>query len=328
MLRKSCRILNPYQWTARDQVNVSAAFMSECSGLQCTLASADNRHRLSRKASKGTVSRSMRHHVRRQMAVLGWLMNVVGEARRHHDSLRGYFSFVLKSENEEAVLLLDRPDVSLVCVGNRVPVKPETIVDNGLARHRIRRALIADRTKPVQPIFLFGIGNIGGPPERTQQHPLRHLLAPQLHRFAEDNDIQSSIRQVRSCREPVWTRSNDGDIIFGVRRTAAVLPGYSRRADDVFYRLAHTALSVLLEGIPLTTRESTRIVKARVVSPIGEHQPQHSSSLAGQPDNLHIVPLSKDFGEDVLSNGNPSTRRLIAEKKLSLDATVQQTRLV
>ncbi len=61
----------------------------------------------------------------------------------------------------------------------------------------------------VKPVLLKGIGEVGGPPVRSEQHALGHAIAPHLQRPAEDGDSQASAEEVRRGGEAVGTRADN-----------------------------------------------------------------------------------------------------------------------
>src|SRR5206468_6319094 len=48
-----------------------------------------------------------------------------------------------------------------------------------------------------KPVVPTRIGEVGGPPVRSEQHALRHAIAPHLQRSPEDGDSQSSAEEMR-----------------------------------------------------------------------------------------------------------------------------------
>ena len=61
----------------------------------------------------------------------------------------------------------------------------------------------------LKPIVLTRIREVGGPPVRSQQHALRHVIAPHLQRPTEDGDTQSSAEEMRRRGEAVGTRPDN-----------------------------------------------------------------------------------------------------------------------
>src|SRR5438034_705154 len=56
------------------------------------------------------------------------------------------------------------------------------------------------------------IGEVGRPPVRSEQHALRHAIAPHLQRPPEDGDSQSSAEEMRRGGEAVGTSADNHDI--------------------------------------------------------------------------------------------------------------------
>jgi hypothetical protein len=66
----------------------------------------------------------------------------------------------------------------------------------------------------------------------------------------------------------------------------------------------------------------------RKISQPGAHQSQHFSGLTRESRNLHIVPRTQDFSEDVLRYRNPTAWSFITENELPLLPFVQELCLV
>ena len=88
-------------------------------------------------------------------------------------------------------------------------LEPEAIVDERLNRQGIATLVACVPGELFKPVVLTGIGEVGGPPVRSEQHALRHAIAPHLQRPPEDGDSQSSAEEMRRGGKAVGTRADN-----------------------------------------------------------------------------------------------------------------------
>src|SRR5579872_4867163 len=112
-------------------------------------------------------------------------------------------------------VLFDAFDPASIEIGNDSVLEPMAITDERIERHW-RRELFPG-TGP--EIFEFeaadGIRYITGVPCRAEQHPLGHLLLPELHRLAEDHGFDASPPQMSRRCKPIGSCTNDRDLSSG-----------------------------------------------------------------------------------------------------------------
>jgi hypothetical protein len=190
--------------------------------LHRALTAADDDDLSAVEAVEVVVRRRVRHQARRQSVVARGSIHVVGEADRHDDGRAANLASVCQREQKPIVLAFDRHDVGLVDRGYDPLLEPQTVVDERLDRHRVARRVRG----PVVPgcpeegleaVPPPGVGEIRGPPVRSQRHAFRHVVAPEFERLAEDGDVQTSSEQMGRRRESVRTCADDDGVIVGDR---------------------------------------------------------------------------------------------------------------
>src|SRR5207244_3079723 len=103
--------------------------------------------------------------------------------------------------------------VRLIDVRGRPLLEPEAIVNERLKRQGIATVVPRVLGELLKPVVPTRIGEVGGPPVRSEQHALRHAIAPHLQRPAEDGDSQSSAEEMRRGGEAVGTRADNHYIV-------------------------------------------------------------------------------------------------------------------
>ena len=77
-------------------------------------------------------------------------------------------------------------------------LKPQCVVDKCLNREGVGRLQVMLLEVLRELILLARIGEVRGPPIRTQKHAFRHMFTPELQRLPKDCYLQSTFSQVCS----------------------------------------------------------------------------------------------------------------------------------
>src|SRR6266566_4708488 len=120
------------------------------------------------------------------MAGLSRTVGVVAQTRSHHDYRAMYHPTISQSQHKLSLFALNGLYIGLIHIRDYLLLKPETVLDNRFCWKRIKRLLTSFSKILLYAASLVRIRETSCPPKRTQQHPLGHVLTPELQRFTED----------------------------------------------------------------------------------------------------------------------------------------------
>ncbi len=179
---------------------------------------------------------------------------------RHHDRLTLQLAPILQRQEKPGILALDRRHVSLIDLRDRPLLEPEAILNERLQRHGIAAVAPGVPGELFEPVVSIWIGEVGRPPMRSEQHALRHVLAPHLQRPAEDGDPQASAEEMRRRGEPVGTGADHHH----VKRAPHDQFFLARAVNLLMASRAKVVVALTAGSRPFQAREIQRRIASRV----------------------------------------------------------------
>ena len=197
------------------QFNFCLAFVQESRRLESALPTTDHHDSLPAKAGQLPVLRRMRCQIAGDARKLGRSRSKRTDPASNDDPPASHNFPVRQCHAEPRCLPFDFGDLTLLYVGNGMGLKPTTVghkaIDGDGPTHTYasRSFERVDRQGP------GGIGQLGCFPRRSQAHALGHIATPKRHGLTKDTDVHSVRIQMRGCRQPVRSSTDDRYVACG-----------------------------------------------------------------------------------------------------------------
>src|SRR5205823_2896217 len=150
------------------------------------------------------------------------------DAGGHHHAPRVELFPIPQTHLEPARVRGDVGDRAPIYVRYRLLLEPMPVPYEVVERCGLGVRDAVERVIAIESQLAIGIGDIRSARAGTQEHALRHVPCPKLHRLAEDPSFDVLGAEVRSGCQAVRPRSDDRDMTrrAAVRHSASPFPNF------------------------------------------------------------------------------------------------------